>query len=56
MEHNQNDPIPPFEEEEEGDDHDTFSPRGTLIFVMIMLAGYVIYWYYLWRIVVLERG
>lgn len=55
MEHEQKD-LPPPVEEEEGDDHDTFSPHGTLIFVMIMLAGYVLYWYYLWRIVVLERG
>lgn len=35
---------------------DDFSPRGTLLFVLLMLLGYVLYWGYLWFIVVIERG
>ena len=33
-----------------------FTPRGTLLFLMIMLLGYALYWAYLWFIVVIERG
>lgn len=35
---------------------DEFSPVGTLLFVMIMLLGYVVYWGYIWFLVVIERG
>jgi hypothetical protein len=37
-------------------DKDEFSPVGTLLFVMIMLIGYVVYWGYIWFLVVIERG
>ena len=37
-------------------EHEGFEPRGTLIFVLLMLLGYAIYWAYLWFIVVIERG
>jgi len=37
-------------------DTDEFSPVGTLLFVMIMLLGYVVYWGYIWFLVVIERG
>jgi hypothetical protein len=34
----------------------SFSPRGTLLFLLVMLLGYALYWAYLWFIVVIERG
>jgi hypothetical protein len=37
-------------------DSEGFVPRGTLLFVLLMLLGYALYWAYLWFIVVLERG
>jgi hypothetical protein len=37
-------------------DHTTFTPRGTLLFLLVMLVGYALYWAYLWFIVVIERG
>jgi hypothetical protein len=43
-------------EEEEIQENDGFSPRGTLLFVLAMLLGYALYWAYLWFIVVIERG
>lgn len=33
-----------------------FVPRGTLLFLLVMLLGYALYWAYLWFIVVIERG
>ena len=36
--------------------HEDFNAIGTLVFVLLMLLGYVIYWGYLWFIVVIERG
>lgn len=33
-----------------------FTPRGTLLFLLVMLLGYALYWAYLWFIVVIERG
>ncbi|GAB4205802.1 MAG: hypothetical protein OHK0022_32240 [Roseiflexaceae bacterium] len=45
----------PAEATEEADD-DGFSPRGTLLFVLLMLLGYALYWGYLWFIVVIERA
>lgn len=36
--------------------HGCISPVGTLLFVMIMLLGYVVYWGYIWFLVVIERG
>lgn len=47
-------PEQPGSPEEEA--HDSFSPSGTFVFVLLMLLGYAIYWAYLWFIVVLERG
>lgn len=35
---------------------DGFWPRGTLLFLLVMLLGYALYWAYLWFIVVIERG
>jgi hypothetical protein len=37
-------------------EHEEFNAIGTLVFVLLMLLGYVIYWGYLWFIVVIERG
>jgi hypothetical protein len=34
----------------------SFVPRGTLLFLLVMLLGYALYWAYLWFIVVIERG
>jgi hypothetical protein len=42
--------------EETDPDHRTFTPRGTLLFLLVMLVGYALYWAYLWFIVVIERG
>lgn len=33
-----------------------FSPIGTIWFVMLIITGYIIYWFYMWYIVVIERG
>lgn len=41
---------------EDDDDDANFVPRGTLLFVLVMLLGYALYWAYLWFIVVIERG
>jgi len=35
---------------------DGFNPQGAFLFVMLMLAGYAIYWFYIWYIVVIERA
>lgn len=43
-------------EEAEAAADDGFSPRGTLLFVLLMLLGYALYWGYLWFIVVIERA
>lgn len=37
-------------------DNEEFSPVGTLVFVMCMLLGFVVYWGYIWFLVVIERG
>ncbi len=37
-------------------EHESFAPRGTLLFLLVMLLGYALYWAYLWFIVVIERG
>lgn len=37
-------------------EHEEFNAIGTLVFVLLMLLGYVVYWGYLWFIVVIERG
>jgi hypothetical protein len=37
-------------------EHEHFSARGTLLFLLVMLLGYALYWAYLWFIVVIERG
>lgn len=42
--------------DDEQDDDRIFLPRGTLLFVMLMLIGYVIYWGYVWYLVVIERA
>jgi cobalamin biosynthesis protein CobT len=41
---------------EQHDEHASFVPRGTLLFLLVMLTGYALYWAYLWFIVVVERG
>jgi hypothetical protein len=35
---------------EHGEEH--FVPRGTFLFVMVMLLGYALYWGYMWLLVV----
>lgn len=42
--------------EAEEDEMSNFAPRGTLLFLLIMLLGYALYWAYLWFVVVIERG
>ena len=37
-------------------EHEEFNAIGTLVFVLLMLLGYVVYWGYLWFIVVIARG
>lgn len=37
-------------------DQDSFNPRGTLFFVLMMALGYAIYWGYIWFVVVIQRG
>ncbi|MBN1965610.1 MAG: hypothetical protein JW910_13250 [Anaerolineae bacterium] len=32
------------------------APRGAFIFVMLMLAGYFVYWFAMWFTVFVERG
>lgn len=51
----------PATREQEASDYEEgsesgFTPRGTLLFLMVMLLGYALYWAYLWFIVVIERG
>jgi len=48
--------MPPEETRLLPSDSEGFVPRGTLLFVLLMLLGYALYWAYLWFIVVLERG
>jgi hypothetical protein len=48
-------PLREDDAELEADD-DSFTPRGTLLFLLVMLLGYALYWAYLWFIVVIERG
>ncbi|NJK80807.1 MAG: hypothetical protein HC893_03225 [Chloroflexaceae bacterium] len=43
-------------EQVESLEHTGFAPRGTLLFLLVMLLGYAIYWAYLWFIVMIERG
>jgi hypothetical protein len=40
----------------EQEEEQQFTPRGTLLFLLVMLLGYALYWAYLWFIVVIERG
>lgn len=49
-------PAPAEELQSLTSESDGFVPRGTLLFVLLMLLGYALYWAYLWIIVVLERG
>jgi hypothetical protein len=44
------------EQETAEQEEQTFTPRGTLLFLLVMLLGYALYWAYLWFIVVIERG
>ncbi|MBX7212851.1 MAG: hypothetical protein K1X39_02450 [Thermoflexales bacterium] len=32
------------------------TPRGAAAFLFLMLAGYILYWAYLWYVTVIERG
>jgi hypothetical protein len=43
-------------EEHAEQEEQPFTPRGTLLFLLVMLLGYALYWAYLWFIVVIERG
>jgi hypothetical protein len=38
------------------DGHGEFSPRGTFLFVLLMLLGYAGYWAFVWITVVLRAG
>lgn len=40
----------------DGAGEDSVTPRGALAFVFLMLAGYLIYWAYLWFVTIIERG
>lgn len=33
-----------------------FNPRGIMVFLAVMLAVYVIYWFYMWYTVIILRG
>jgi hypothetical protein len=44
------------EQETAEQEEQPFTPRGTLLFLLVMLLGYALYWAYLWFIVVIERG
>jgi hypothetical protein len=44
------------EQETAAQEEQQFTPRGTLLFLLVMLLGYALYWAYLWFIVVIERG
>ncbi len=48
-------PHTSYSAEEEQEDQE-FQPKGTLLFVILMLAGYALYWAFLWFLVVIERG
>jgi hypothetical protein len=54
MEHEHPHTVSSIEEEEHEDQE--FQPKGTLLFVILMLAGYALYWAFLWFLVVIERG
>mgnify|MGYP003598073914 FL=1 len=45
---------PPSEHEQP--DEDKVTPRGATAFVFLMLAGYILYWAYLWYTTIIERG
>ena len=45
----------PLSEHDQADD-DKVTPRGATAFVFVMLAGYIIYWAYLWYTIIIERG
>lgn len=45
----------PLTEQDQPDD-DKVTPRGATAFVFVMLAGYIIYWAYLWYTTIIERG
>ncbi|MEO6062492.1 MAG: hypothetical protein ABIQ99_11190 [Thermoflexales bacterium] len=42
--------------EQEQPDDDKITPRGATAFVFVMLAGYIIYWAYLWHSPAVTRG
>ncbi len=44
----------PSEQDHADDDEST--PRGATACVVVMLAGYIIYWAYLWYTTIIERG
>lgn len=52
----QDETTPAQSEPDETEESSAFSPRGTLLFLLLMLVGYALYWGYLWFIVVIERG
>lgn len=54
MEERQSDSA--YYDTEEELENEPFTPRGTLLFVMLMLTGYALYWAFLWFLVVIVRG
>jgi hypothetical protein len=44
------------DEHDHEDDDDGITPQGAFLFVMLMLAGYIVYWGYVWYLVAIERG
>jgi hypothetical protein len=45
----------PLSEPDQSED-DKVTPRGATAFVFVMLAGYILYWAYLWYTTIIERG
>lgn len=53
----QHETIPEAQETTEQTDQDQYgAPRGAFVFVLLMLAGYIVYWFSTYLLVVVERG
>lgn len=46
----------PVEQPAEHGDEEANTPRGAFLFVLLMLAGYAIYWIFVYAEVVFRRG
>lgn len=45
------------QDQNENERHDkSFSPRGAFLFVLLMMAGYILYWASIYYTVIIERG